>query len=154
MIRPPLRFEYHWRAPWRGTVSIEFALVLPFLALLLTGLLDLGYAAYELMEIQAAAEAGAQYASTNPWNVTAISNAVTSATEITGISATPAPSQFCACANGGSLTAVSCTSTCGGGHAPSTYALINAQLQHWTVLHYPGLPYPMTLSAQSRRRLQ
>jgi Flp pilus assembly protein TadG len=154
MIRLPFLADRLRRALSLGTVSIEFALILPFLALLLAGLIDLGYASYESMEVQSAAEAGAQYASTNSWDTTAISNAVTSATEVSGITAMPAPSQFCACADGGVLTAVSCVSTCGGGLAPSTYALVSAQVQHWTVLHYPGLPYPLTLTAQSRRRLK
>jgi Flp pilus assembly protein TadG len=138
----------------RGSVTIEFALVLPLLALLLTGLIDLGNAANESMEVQQAAEAGAQYASLNPWNTTAIGNAVTNATGISGIAATPAPSQFCACANGEALTAVSCTTTCSSGHTASKYVLVSAQLQHWSILSYPGLPNPLTLSAQSWRRLQ
>jgi len=137
-----------------GTASIEFALIVPLLALMVAGLFDLGYAAYESMVVQAAAEAGAQYASTNTWNATAIANAVTSSTELSGISATPAPSQFCACATGGTLAAVSCTSTCTGGGTPGTYGLINAQVTHYNLLPYPGLSYPTTITAQARRRLQ
>lgn len=137
-----------------GAASIEFALIIPILALMMAALFDLGYAAYESMAVQAAAAAGAQYASTNTWDVTAIENAVTSATELSGISASPAPSQFCACANGGILTAVSCASTCSGGGSPGTYALVNAQVTHYNLLPYPGLSYPTTISAQARRRLQ
>jgi Flp pilus assembly protein TadG len=138
----------------RGTAAIEFALIIPLFAVMVAALFDLGYAAYESMAVQAAAEAGAQYASTNAWNVTAIENAVTGSTELSGISATPAPSEFCACANGSTLTAVSCTSTCSGGGTPGTYGLISAQVTHYNLLPYPGLSTPVTISAAARRRLQ
>jgi TadE-like protein len=141
-------------ASGHATATIEFALIIPIFALMVAALFDLGYAAYESMAVQAAAEAGAQYASTNPWNVTAIENAVTGGTELGGINATPAPSQFCACAKGGTLTAISCTSSCSSGGSPGTYALVNAQVQHWNLLPYPGLSYPTTISAQALRRLQ
>src|SRR5579864_287773 len=85
---------------WRrssGTAAIEAAIVLPVLLVLATGLFDLGFAAYEAMQVQSAADAGEQYAAANSWNATQISSAVTGATGGSGITATPAPSQFCAC---------------------------------------------------------
>lgn len=137
-----------------ATVSIEFALLLPLLILLLLGLIDLGSIGYESMQVQTAAEAGAQYAVRYGWNVAAIANAVTGATNTDGVTATPAPNQFCACPTTGLLTPVACASVCPDGKPPSTYAAVSAQLQFTTVLSYPGLANPVTLSATARRRLQ
>ena len=41
-----------------GTAAIEFALFLPFLLLLLTGVAELGFAMYEAMQVNNAVEAG------------------------------------------------------------------------------------------------
>lgn len=137
-----------------GSAAVEAAIVLPVLLLLLTGLFDLGFAGWESMQVQSAADAGAEYATRNPWNVAQISNAVTSATAGSGITANPAPSQFCACPTGGTLVNISCASKCPNGDTASLYALVSAQKTHFSVLHYPGLPQPMTLSGQAITRLQ
>jgi len=138
----------------RGTAAIEFALMLPLIVLLFTGLFDLGYAAYESMEVQAAAEAGAQYAARNPWNPTAIGTAVVGATGIGNVTATPAASRFCACPVAGALTPITCTGSCANGDPPGSYTLVSAQKLHWTALPYPALPQPLTLTGQAVRRLQ
>ncbi|OFX03777.1 MAG: hypothetical protein A3D94_00255 [Alphaproteobacteria bacterium RIFCSPHIGHO2_12_FULL_66_14] len=138
----------------RGSAAVEAALILPLLLLMVTGLYDLGFAAYESMQVQSAADAGAQYAARNDWNPAAISGAVTSATGGTGITATPAPSQFCACPTGGILSNISCSATCPNGDTPGLYALVSAQKQHSTVLPYPILPDPLTLTGQAITRLE
>lgn len=138
----------------QGSAAVEAALILPLLLLMVTGLYDLGLAAYGSMQVQSAADAGAQYAAHNDWDPAAISAAVTSATGGTGITAAPAPSQFCACPAGGTLSNISCSSTCPNGDTPGLYALVNAQKQHTTVLPYPILPNPLTLTGQAITRLE
>jgi Flp pilus assembly protein TadG len=133
--------------------AIEAAIILPVLLLLATGVFDLGSAAYENMQVQSAADAGAHYASRNTWNVAAIQVAVTGATGGSGIAANPAPFQFCACPTGGTLTTVACASTCSTGDPPGLYARVSAQKLHSPVLSYPGLPKPLTLSADAVARL-
>ncbi len=155
MLRPrttAARAIFH-AAP-RGAAILEFALVMPFLALLVVGLCDLGFAVYESIEVQAAAEAGAQYAALNGWNLTAITTAVTSATGASGISATPAPSEIYGCPDGGTLTIVASTVRCPSGSPPGLYASVSAQLQYASVLPYPGLPSPLTLTGQAYRRIK
>jgi Flp pilus assembly protein TadG len=136
-----------------GVAAIEAAIILPVLLLLATGVFDLGSAAYENMQVQSAADAGAHYASRNTWNVAAIQVAVTGATGGSGIAANPAPFQFCACPTGGTLTTVACASTCSTGDPPGLYARVSAQKLHSPVLSYPGLPKPLTLSADAVARL-
>jgi Flp pilus assembly protein TadG len=144
----------------RGAAIVEFALVMPFLILLMVGLFDLGLGFWQYMQVQAAAEAGAQYAARYPfpWVTTtaipAITTAITSATGTPGISADPAPSQVCRCPDGGTLTPVACNDTCPSGSRPGVYALVSARLSYSPVLPYPGLPDPLTLNGHAYRRIQ
>src|ERR1700693_457800 len=94
------------RSPPRGGAIIEFALIMPFLVVLLVGLCDLGFAVYDSMQVQAAPEAGGQYAMRHAWDATAVAAAVTGATGAGAISATPAPSKVCGCPGGGILTQI------------------------------------------------
>jgi Flp pilus assembly pilin Flp len=144
----------------RGAALVEFALILPFIILLMVALFDLGFGFWQYMQVQAAAEAGAQYAARYPypWVTTtaipAITTAVTSATQTHGISAIPAPNQVCRCPDGGILTPFACDGTCPSGSPPGVYALVGAQLSYSPVLAYPGLPDPMTLTAHAYRRVR
>jgi Flp pilus assembly protein TadG len=93
----------------RGNAAIETAFIAPILLLMLVGIADYGRAIYAEMQVQSAAQAGAQLAlesAANGFNattVTAISGAVTSATTLPGITASPAPIVSCGCASGNSV---------------------------------------------------
>jgi Flp pilus assembly protein TadG len=137
-----------------GSAAVETALLLPFMLLLMTAIFDIGFAAWEQMQVQSAAAAGAEYAVRNSWNAGQISSIVSTATGASGISATPTPSQFCACPVAGSLTTIACNATCANGNKPGIYALITAQKSHFTVLQYPAFSQPLTLSGQVTVRLQ
>ena len=138
----------------RGNAAVEFALVAPMLAAALVAMIDLGIGFYEKMEVENAAQAGAEYAIARGWNATSVANAVTASGTLAAISATPAPTQSCGCASGTTVAAASCGSVCPSGAAAGTYVTVNAQAQYKTILSYPGLKSPMTLSAQSIVRLQ
>ena len=143
-----------WAGCQRGSAAVEAALILPVLFLLMTGVFELGFAAYESMQVQSAADAGAQYAARNTWDAAKISEAVVGATGASGIDATPAPSLFCACPTGGTLAAISCVSLCPNGTTPGRYAVVSARKTHATIVSYPGLPEPVVLTAQSIIRIQ
>src|SRR5262245_48597219 len=81
----------------QGASAVEFAILAPILVFLLVCTLDLGLGFHSKMQVQNAAQAGAQYAIVNGFNATAISSAVTATTTLAGITASPAPSQFCGC---------------------------------------------------------
>jgi Flp pilus assembly protein TadG len=142
------------RGPGTGTVAIEAALILPLLVLLFTALFDIGVAAYESMRVQAAAEAGAQYAAKYTWDPDAVAAIVAGASGHDPIAADPAPVQFCGCPTGGTLATLACGATCTDGTRPSVYARVSASVTHFTVLDYPALPKPLTLTAQAITRLQ
>jgi Flp pilus assembly protein TadG len=140
--------------PRRGTAAIEFALAAPMFLILLLGVVEIGFGTYQAMQVQDAAEAGALYASEYGWNPTGISAAVVNATGAVGVTATPTAVEFCGCPTSTGITTVLCTATCTGGVAPGTYVKVSAALPHQTILSYPGLPLPTTLTGQSTIRLQ
>jgi Flp pilus assembly protein TadG len=137
-----------------GTAAIEFALVAPFLLILLAGTIEIGFSIWQQMEVYAAAEAGAGYAIKNGWDASAISSAVVNATDETTITASPAPVEFCGCPATSGVTTVACTATCTGGYTPSVYAKVSASIPHPVILSNLGLPIPATLTATATVRLQ
>ncbi len=133
-----------------GTAAIEFALASPFFLVFLLGLIELGFGAYQAMQAQNAAEAGALYAAKYGYSSAGISAAVVNALGSgSGVTASPAPVQFCGCPGAAGVTATSCSSTCASGDPPGQYVQVNAALPHQTILSFPGLPLPATLTGQS-----
>ncbi len=141
-----------WRQQ-QGSAAIEFGLMIPLLLTILMGLVELGDAMYEAMQVNSAAEAGAMYAAKNGFDAAGISAAVVNATGTQGIAAVPAPTQFCGCPSAVGVAPVACNSTCTGNATPGQYVRINAALDHRTILPYPGLSLPTTLTAQSIVRI-
>jgi Flp pilus assembly protein TadG len=140
-----------------GTSAVEFAVAAPVLLALLVPLVDLGMAYSQKIQVQQAAQAGAEYAALHPWNsgsATAIAGAVTSANSLPGLSATPSPYQSCGCPNGSAIALATCGSTCGNGETAGYYVVVNAQANYSTVLPYSVLPSPVTLGGQSTVRIQ
>lgn len=146
-----------WRNS-RGTSAVEFALVLPILVGMLVPTADLGMGFYAQMRVQNAAQAGAQYAIVHGWNnganIAAIENAVTSATTLAAIQASPAPTQACGCAGGSSIAPIDCSSTCPSGATPGSYVTVNAQVPYAPLIPYPLIGSSITLTAQSVVRVQ
>ena len=138
----------------RGVAAVEFALAAPLLATILTVLVDFGFGFYEKMQVEDAAQAGAQYALLNGWNQTNIQNAVTGATTLSGLTATPAPSESCGCPSGTAVAAATCGSTCANGLTAGTYVTVNAQATYTPLISYAVMGSSVTLSAQSMVRIQ
>lgn len=137
-----------------GSAAIEFGLAVPLLLTLLMGVVELGFAMYEAMQVFNAVEAGAIFAAKNGWDATGIAAAVTNATSTTGITATPAPQHFWGCPSDSGIVAVASSSVqCAGGTSPGEYVRVSASLDHSTILPYPGLSLPATFTANSVVRL-
>lgn len=136
-----------------GTAALEFALTVPFLVVFLMAVAELGFAMYEAMQVYNSAEAGVLYASKNGFDSAGISAAVVNATGAQGVTASPAPTQFCGCPQTSGVTTISCSATCTGGTAPGQYARVYAALPHQSILPAFALPIPATLTAQAIIRL-
>ena len=142
-----------------GLAAVEFAIVIPILLAVIIPVCDLGKGLSQQLQVWEAAQAGVQYATANGFASTAIQNAVTAATSLSSISATPAPAESCGCPTGSSVAAANpavppCTGLCSNGKQSGTYVTVNA-----TAVYYPLIPYPMlgssvTLTAQSFVRIQ
>lgn len=105
----------------RGTFAVEHALVMPFLLLLLSGAIDLGYALNQSSSLSSAARAGAQYAMRFPSDTDGIKDVVTKSVSYDPATLTITSTLTCECEGG---TVVACTDTCSG-TAPFAYVTVN-----------------------------
>ena len=137
-----------------GSVAIEAAIVVPMLALIMVPLIDIGMAIYQQMQVRDAAQAGAQYAMAHGWNSNAIQNAVTAATSLPSVTASPAPTKTCGCPSGTSIAAAACGTNCANGQPVGVYITVNAQATYTTLIAYPVLGSSVPLSSQATVRTQ
>jgi Flp pilus assembly protein TadG len=140
-----------------GAAAVEFAVAAPILLGLLVPVADLGFAYSTQLQVQQAVQAGAQYASNHPWNSESkgqIARAVTTASQLEGLTATPEPSQLCGCPTGSTISSYSCSSTCPDGAPAGYYVIVNAQYPYAPALPYSVLGTSLVLTAQSTVRTQ
>jgi Flp pilus assembly protein TadG len=137
-----------------GAAAIEFAFMIPLLTLMVVSVSDIGLAVYRKMQVEDAAQAGAQYAIVHGFDTSGISSAVTSATNSTAITASPSPVQFCGCPTSTGVSSVSCGTVCTGGAQAGTYATVSAQATYYTLINYQIVAATYTYNAQSTARLQ
>jgi Flp pilus assembly protein TadG len=137
-----------------GLAAIEFAVIAPLLVLMMVSTVDLGLGFYSAMQVQNAAQAGAQYAALHTFNATSISSAVLNATSFKGISASPSPIQFCGCPSKTTVATATCGTKCADGTAAATYVRVSAKGTYTTLLPYPRIPSSFPLAAHSTVRTQ
>jgi Flp pilus assembly protein TadG len=146
-----MKNQHRLRELWasrEGASIVEFAFVVGLLCTLALGVLDFGRGYWKYTQVQTAAQAGAQYAMVNGFNSTSIGSAVTAATSVSSLAATPAPTQTCGCPNTSSgITAATCGASCTGGGTADKYITVGAQASYSTVFTWPGVSNPMTLSS-------
>lgn len=158
-------------APPRGVSAVEFGLAAPFLILLLVALTDLGLGFYDSLQVQGAASAGAQYASTHAWNTANITAAVQAATDLrTQVTMQGgSPSTVCVCTDNDTFTIKGAAelqsgtsfgdcnniaANCPNGNRPALHASVGVQFSYNTLLPYPWATGTVTLTGQAFRRLQ
>ena len=137
-----------------GVASIEFAIMVPALVVMTVCTVDLGMGIFRNMQVQNAAQAGAQYAMVHPFDANQIASVVSSATGLQGISASPAPVQYCGCATSAGVSSVACGSTCPSGAIYGNYVQVSTQGTYTTVLPYPMIANSFTLTARANVRVQ
>lgn len=158
------RSEQQSRCGQSGSVAIEFGFSLLFLFPLVVGTVELGMAVYQTMQVNAAVEAGALYALANGWDTTGITSAVQNAfgatptDQVTGVTASPAPTHYCGCPNGSNVvnmgTVPPCTANCTNGNPQREYIEISAALTRTSVIPNSGMVLPATLRAKSVIRVK
>lgn len=141
------------RAAEAGNAAVEFALCSTLLMTMLIPVVDLGMAFYQQMQVQTAAEAGAQYAMAHGWDSTAISNAITASTPLS-VSASPAPAETCGCPNGSAVAAATCSTYCPNGDLAGKYVTASAQLTYSPIVPYSLLGVSTALQGTATVRIQ
>jgi len=174
------------RSPWQGArqlktaesgqTLLEFALMLPFMMLLLLGIAEIGRAAFISITVTNAATAGAEYGSQNGTTASdfpGMQNAALcdanghislSACNTTGIltSGNITPTSGCACDTGGSSGTscnqafLSCTSSaitgCSGQIVECVQVTTHADFS--PLFHYPGLPTTYQANGKAVQRVR
>jgi Flp pilus assembly protein TadG len=143
----------HWVRDRSGVAAIEFAFIGPLLVLMFVCLTDLGLGIYAKMQVNNAAQYGAQYALVNGYDASAITAAVKSSSDVGSLTVTP--SSFCGCPGAnGVLPTLTCGIGCTDGSTPGTYVRVSVTHSYATLIPYPGLPANFTLTSKSTARLK
>jgi Flp pilus assembly protein TadG len=136
----------------RGSALVEFAVMTPFLLLLLAGVLDYGRALCKATGVANAARIGAQYGSSSVARSTDTAGirtaAVNSAPGFSGLSVSSV--QSCQCPGG---APVSCGGSCGSS-APLMYVQVTVTGASSAIFSYSGLPFTGNISRQATMRVQ
>lgn len=139
----------------RGVATAELAFLLPVLLVAALGLVDFGRAAYEAMDLDGAANAGASYAVRSPsaaLNTTAIRNAAIAGmgTDFDASKVAIDSARTCECADG---STVDCTTSCGGS-SPRMFVRVRASKTFHTLFSYPGVPKQIALAREVQFRVR
>jgi len=140
-----------------GAAAVELALVAPILVGILVPMTDLGMGAYAKMQVQNAANAGAQYALEHGFNTTSITTIVQSATSLgANVSLSPTPAEACYCITSNAMSiqpgdasapAPPCaTGACADGSTPGTFVSVDTSYSFSPLIAFsvPGLHIPST----------
>jgi Flp pilus assembly protein TadG len=147
-------FRRHLALGEAGIAGVELALVTPMLALMMTGGFDFGRAIYEQHRLSAAAQAGVQYAtalSTNLTNSSGIIAAARADANDTSSSLTVTTNQ-CTCPGG--TPQCSTAATCTGSTVSGTYVKVAVSESLSTLINYPFVSSPFTVSGVAMTRVQ
>lgn len=136
---------------WRDTEAssiIELAIVMPFLTLLIAGIIDFGRAYYLAIEIVSAAHAAAVYGSQNPTDSLGMTQAARlSANDVPNL--TTLATYGCECSDG---AVVACSSSNPCTYNMLQYVQISTSAVYRPLLPYPGFPSTVTLHGAARMR--
>jgi Flp pilus assembly protein TadG len=131
-----------------GNVAIEFALMLPVLFLLFSGVVNFGLILINQNQLNGVVSAGMLFAFGNSSVPAAVQAAMTnSTTNLNPLSVTA--TTFCRCPNG---TTPLCTATCPGNVPPAKYVTVTAQSEVSLVALDFVLPNPFPTSVQGTIR--
>lgn len=134
----------------RGNAAIEFAILLPFLLMIVIAALDFGLVEFNKIYVRSAVNAGVASAMGVSAKPASVQTAIQNSTPLTGLTITV--SQFCQCADN---SAVSCTGTCAGA-SPSPDLYLNIIVQKNVSLSgiYSFVPNPYPITEQAKVMLQ
>jgi len=137
----------------RGQSSVELAVAVPLLLLLLLAGIDFARVFYMSSGVNSAARAGAQYGSqsviTAADSAGMIAAAKTDGTNFSGLSATATQ---CTCAS--STTVTACPSGYCTNAPQATFVQVTTTSVFQTLVNYPGIPSSTTLTGKAIMQVQ
>ena len=153
LTRPPYWLATLYRCV-SGNISVEFALVIPFLMLLVLGAYDFGRGFTEKLRLNSAARAGAQYALSN-YNMVEDENGVRQSArddaedvdEVLQVD----PNYICRCLDD---VVLDCGEPCTGGEVPMRYIEVDVSGPFEFMFDYPMTTGSMTLQGHAELRLR
>jgi Flp pilus assembly protein TadG len=110
-----------------GSVAVEFAVAIPFVLVLLAGLIDTAFLVRAKMRLSNGVAAAGRYATLAGPSVssTTLSGVVSASSNLTGATATvTGPACYCTSGTPAALASATCGSTCGDGSSGATYVKI------------------------------
>jgi len=152
---PHLRRQRGIRRPQSGQSLVEVALMLPFLLLLLLGVIEVGRFLYIGILVGNAARAGAAYgvqSLVKTVDSVGIQNAADNDFQNNGQNVgnlTVTSSVSCGCDSGGTITTAACTGTGAGSCAAGQWAVtltVTASGTFNSLFNYPGIPTSLSIS--------
>ena len=151
------------RRPQSGQSLLEVALMLPFILLLLLGVIEMGRYAYIAILVGNAARAGAAYgvqsnaqSSDQPGITAAAKNDFQNNGQNSSLLTVDAPVLVCGCDGNGSVATAACTGTGAGTCASGHWTVTLTVTAHGTfsgLFNYPGIPPSVTISRSATMRV-
>ena len=134
-------------SPARGVATVEMALMLPFLLLLMIGIIDVARVAFVGIAVANAASAGAFYGAQGPGYAVSTADILAAANadaQVSGMTITS--STYCECPDGSASTCV--LGECDGERIRE-YIQVDTQADWTPIFNYPGVPDSVTVRGQS-----
>jgi Flp pilus assembly protein TadG len=150
-----------------GAAAVEFALIVPIIALLCCAVVDYGQAVNLSTELRSAARTGAQYALAHPNDTNGITWAAQHATKVpstdmtvTAVTAVPGGGSkpfYCTCADSDPVLTnqIDCnTESCVSPAVKKFFIAVTTTQTYTPILPYPGLPSSIAMTGSAAIQLQ
>jgi len=150
-------FKANARCRSRGSAMVELAVVVPLLLVTLVGLVDFGRAAFEAIEVENAAHAGAAFGQRSTGN--ALDEVGIRTAALADISEDMDPAlvsvdseRYCQCEDGSDAD---CSIKCSGEtKLPPMYVRVRVDKQFQTFMDYPGVPTTIDIGREVSLRVR
>lgn len=117
--------RYFFLKKSHGNAAIEFAIVLPVVLLLLSGVINFGLILVNKNQLNTVAASGTLFSFGNSSDPTLVKNTMDSTTNLSPLTTTA--TTFCECLDG--TPVAGCSDICADGNSPNKYVTVTAQSQ-------------------------